>query len=276
MSQQETLLVSGASGHLGQLVLQALLKHKGTKIIATTRDPSKLKEFAARGVDVRKADFNKAEGLAEAFAGATRLLLISTDTVGSRTLQHKNAIAAAKKAGVKHIVYTSLPNPDRSLALVAPEHLETEIALAESGLSFTILRNNLYTNYLEPAYQQALASGLLFGARKGSRVAYVTREDCADAAADALRSSETVNAICDVAGSESLSLEELADVFSRVSGKTIKAQDVSYDDFLKGLLGAGVPKPMAEMLASFEKAIAQGTLAAPGRSPTSVQEYFKR
>ncbi len=276
MSEQETLLVSGASGHLGTLVLQSLLKTKDLKIIATTRDPSKLKDFADRGVEVRKADFSDASSLDGAFKGATRLLLISTDAVGARTAQHTNAINAAKKAGVKHIIYTSVPNPDRSLALVAKEHTETEVALEASGLTYTILRNNLYTDYLEPSYQQALKSGLLFGARKGSPVAYVTRHDCAEAAAKALSSSDSFNAIYDVAGPESVSLDDLAAIFSRASGKTIKAVDVPYADFLGGLIGSGLDKNLAEVLATFEKAIAQGTLVSTGKATTSVQQFFNR
>ena len=144
-------LVTGASGHLGQLVITNLLEiHKipASKIIATTRKPETLAALKAKGVDVRAADFDDTANLVKAFKGATRLLLISTDAMdrpGHRLEQHKNAIAAAEKAGVEHVLYTSLPKPDTSAILFAPDHVGTEKALADSGLQGgTGLRNNWY------------------------------------------------------------------------------------------------------------------------------------
>ncbi len=164
-------LVTGASGHLGQLVITNLLEtHKipANKIIATTRKPETLAALKAKGVDVRAADFDDTATLVKAFKGATRLLLISTDALdrpGHRLEQHKNAIAAAEKAGVDHILYTSLPKPDTSAILFAPDHVGTEKTLAASSLKgWTVLRSNWYFENLFYALPSAIKSGTLYTA----------------------------------------------------------------------------------------------------------------
>ncbi len=140
----QTLLVTGAAGQLGRRVVEYLLERKAGPIIATTRDPSKLADLAAKGVEVRAADFDKPEALGPAFAGADRLLLISTDAVyvpGQRLAQHKAAISAAEKVGVKHIVYTSLPSPKpNSESIIEDDHFWTEQAIAASSMSWTFMR----------------------------------------------------------------------------------------------------------------------------------------
>ena len=159
----DTLLVTGASGQLGRRVLAHLLDTCAVppaRLIAVTRDPAKLADFAARGVEVRRGDFDDPGSLGEAFKGAGRLLLISTDaldTPGRRLAQHQAAIAAAKTAGVRHIVYTSMPNPDGSPIPFAPDHLGTEQALALSGRGWTILRNAWYFENLAFSLPGALA-----------------------------------------------------------------------------------------------------------------------
>ena len=163
-----TLLVTGASGHLGRQVVELLLDTHAGHIIATTRNPEKLADLAARGVEVRGADFDDPESLPAAFAGAERLLLISTDAADGtdrRARQHIHAVKAAEQAGVAHVLYTSLINPGpESPILIAPDHAATEQALAESALDWTVLRNNMYTDYLLQSLPQAVASGKLTAA----------------------------------------------------------------------------------------------------------------
>src|SRR5437764_1039909 len=140
--------LTGANGHLGRLVIQNLLeKVPANQILATTRQPEKLADFAARGVVVRHADLNNPATLPAAFAGANRLLIISTDSLENRAEQHRAAIDAAVQAGVKHLVYTSAPSPDANSAnIILKTHGETEAALQASGVKYTSLRNNIYNN----------------------------------------------------------------------------------------------------------------------------------
>jgi len=189
MANQPTLLVTGASGHLGRRAAEILLETKAGKVIAGTRDPSKIADLAAKGAEIRKVDFDD-PALADAFKGVDRLLLISTDaldTPGKRLKQHKAAIEDAKKAGVKHIVYTSMPKPEPGSPIpFAPDHYGTEQALAESGIGWTVLRNSWYQENLFHSLPQVLASGKWFSAAGDGKVAHVSREDAAYAAAAAL------------------------------------------------------------------------------------------
>jgi len=221
MTTTDTLLVTGASGHLGKLVLDALLANGVKNVIATTRDVTKLADYSARGVAVRAADFAKPETLKVGFQGATRLLLISTDAIGSRVAQHKAAIDAAVKAGVKHIIYTSWPNANSSPAAVSPDHFETENAIIASGLSYTILRNFSYAENLLLSLPTAIAIGGLYGTAGDGRVAYVTRQDCAQAAAAALTATTTKNEILVFTGPRAVSDQKLVAIVCDVIGKPL-------------------------------------------------------
>ncbi|MGH8025616.1 MAG: NmrA family NAD(P)-binding protein, partial [Pseudoxanthomonas sp.] len=178
-SASPTLLVTGVAGHLGRALLGHLLdtlKIPPGRIIATTRKPETLVELAARGVDVRAADFDDPASLVPAFTGADRLLLVSTDALmqpGQRLAQHRNAIDAAVQAGVKHVVYTSMPAPETSLVRFAPDHLGTEQALASSPLSWTVLRNAWYFENLLHSVPGALAGGQWFSAAGEGGIAYI-------------------------------------------------------------------------------------------------------
>src|SRR5271170_4367258 len=167
MTSERTLFVTGASGHLGRRVVELLLETGAANIVAGTRKPEKLADLAARGVVVRPADFEEPKGLRTAFVGVDRVLIISTDAIdrpGRRLAQHQAAVAAAAGAGVKHAVYTSMPNPETSPVVFAPDHLGTEQALKASGMSWTILRDCWYTDYLVPGLAAAVASGKLVSA----------------------------------------------------------------------------------------------------------------
>jgi NAD(P)H dehydrogenase (quinone) len=190
----DRLLVTGASGHFGQRVLHHLLNTLGvpaSRIIATTRRTATLSEWAAKGVTVRASDFDAPASLEAAFLGASRVLLISTDPIGKRLAQHQAAIDAAVKAGVDHVIYTSMPTPEKSLVSFAPEHAGTEAALAKSALpGWTVLRNNWYFETLFMSMPSTLASGKWFTATNGGRAAMMARDDLARAAAAALAGAD--------------------------------------------------------------------------------------
>ncbi|WP_138756373.1 SDR family oxidoreductase [Paenibacillus sinopodophylli] len=221
-TKKETLLVTSASGQLGQLALQCLLDHYDGPIIATTRNTEKLAKFAERGVIVRQADFNQPESLLSAFVGANRLLLISTDALETRINQQRNAIQAAVQAGIKHIVYTSSMNPMPGMAnWTATDHYATEEAIRESGVSYTILRNSMYTENLIQTLAHTLATDKYVAATGEGTIAYVTRKDCAIAAAAALVSSNTDNRIFNITGPEAISGHNIAQVLSEIAKKRI-------------------------------------------------------
>lgn len=280
------LLVTGASGHLGRRVLELLLDRKAGPLIATTRNPDSLKELAARGVEVRRADFDNEADLARAFRGAGRVLLISTDALdrpGRRVAQHRAAIRALEAAGVKHVVYTSLPNPyPGSPVAIADDHRETEAALAASRLDFTILRNNLYTELLLQSLKSAIASGQFVTARGTGATAYVTREDCARAAAAALAEPSTGRRTLDVTGPAALTGDELVAIASELAGRKIVHVPVPPDALIQGMVEHGLPRPVAELFASFDVGIQKGDLSGitdtvqrlTGRAPQSVRDFL--
>lgn len=278
-------LVTGASGQLGKRVLELLLAADADTIIATTRTPDKLADFAEQGVIVRQADFDDPASLDEAFKGADRLLLISTDAVGEsdkRITQHQNAVAAAEKAGIKHVVYTSLLNPIDSPVVFAPDHAGTEKALADSSIGWTILRNNVYMDMLVPTLNRALQSGQLFKAAGDGKVSYVTREDCAQAAAAALLSTFDETRILDITGPDTLSQAELAELTASITGKPLAYVPIELEAVIEGMVSAGLPQPIAEIYASFDTAIAQDTFETvssafedlTGQKPTSVKAFL--
>lgn len=279
---KQTVLVTGASGHLGQLVLAELVKNKKTNIIATTRDISKLNSLASQGVSVRSADFNNSEALVKAFEGADKLLLISTDAIGARLEQHKNAINAAKKAGVKHIIYTSWPNPTTSKALVADDHAATELLIKESGLSYTILRNFYYANNLLHSLPNAVAMGAIYGTAGKGKVAYVTREDCAKAAAGALESTSFENKVYDITGPRAITTDELAGILSEVVGKKIPYVDLTEADFKAALVKSGLPELWADVYVSFdvanklgeEEKVSSAVKELSGHSPQDIADFL--
>jgi NAD(P)H dehydrogenase (quinone) len=283
---QATLLVTGASGQLGRRVIELLQETYNGPIIAATRTPAKLSSFGRNYVSVRRADFEDPASLDESFAGVDRLLLISTDAVdipGRRIQQHVNAVKAAERAGVKHVVYTSIIHSGpESPAFVVPDHVATEAALAESSLGWTVLRENIYMDLQLMSLGQALQSGTLANAIDSGKAAYITREDCARAAAAALSSSFEGRRTLEITGPEAVSQEEIAALASQISGKEIRYVPLDVETLVGYMTGAGMPRPVAEAYATFDTAIAQGEFDAvssavedlTGRKPQSIGEFL--
>jgi NAD(P)H dehydrogenase (quinone) len=282
-------LVTGASGHLGQAVINHLLttyEIPANKVIATTRDVAKLAELAAKGVNVRDADFDDEAQLTKAFAGATRLLLISTSNLepGVRLGQHIRAVNAAEKAGVSHVVYTSLPRAETSAVLFAPDHAGTEKALAASKLTgWTVLRNNWYFENLFHSMPQALKSGTQYSAAGQGKVAHIARDDLARAAASALSSDKGGKTVNTLSGAKEYTTDEIAKLVSAATGKPLAVVQVPVEGLVQGMLGAGLPEVVARTFASFDVAIAKGDLsgnagdykALTGAEPQSFEAWLK-
>lgn len=248
----QTLLVTGASGHFGRIAVEELLARGATKVIAGTRDPAKLGELKAKGVEIRKVDFDDAGSLGAAFDGVDRVLIISTDGIGKRVAQQTAAVSAAKAAGVKHIVYTSAPaarpNADAGLGV---EHFWTEVAIANSGLDFTILRDHMYAeNNLADAVH-VVASGQLFGLIGDRGTAYVTRADAARTAAGALLTAEG-KSIDDVTGPAAITNVERAALYSKITGKPVTSIALPPADLKAGMVAAGLPEGFAGALVAFQ------------------------
>jgi NAD(P)H dehydrogenase (quinone) len=280
------LLVTGASGNLGKTVVAELRRLGAKKVIAATRTPGKHRELAALGVEEREADFDRPETLQTAFRGVERLLLISTDSLHSpdvRIKQHRAAIHAAVNAGVKHVVYTSLPNAHPTEGPSIPDdHFWTEAALFESGIDWTILRNNLYAEVILRFAQFALKTGKLVSATQSQGRSYVTREDCARTAAAALLNS-TGKTIYDVTGPASVTHEQIAAILSRLSGKSIQHVNATPEEVEKGLVAAGIPPFAARGVRGLDEEASRGyqAIVTPtvssftGRVPMSVENFLQ-
>ena len=258
-----TIAITGASGGLGRavadLVLQIVDPREG---VLTTRRPEALADLAERGAEVRRADFADAGTLSAAFAGVDRLLLISTDAVGSRLDQQRAAIAAAAGAGVAHVVYTSVPEPvPANPALVVPDHGGTEQALRDSGLRWTMLRNNLYAHMQVPGIEQAAAAGRLVTNTGTGGAAYVTREDCAAAAAAVLTQDGHEDRAYDITGPEAVSATGFVALAREIAGREVELVDVDDAAYAAGLRAAGLPDVAAELITSFGASIRDGFLA---------------
>lgn len=285
-SSTSRLLVTGAGGHLGRLVVGHLLdtlKIAPDRIIATTRDPEKLADLAARGVTVRAADFARPETLPAAFEGADRLLLISTLSVGTRVAEHKAAIDAAVAAGVQHVLYTSIPNPVEPELLIVHDHARTEELLAASPLAgWTALRNNWYFENLLLAIPQLLSTGQWFSASQGGRIAYIARSDLALAAASALANGGDGKRALTLGGDTAYSTAELAEIVGRAFNTTITEVRVTREQLEQGMVAAGLPAHVANVLGSAEVHIAKGRLgevtgdvrALIGHAPQTLESWL--
>lgn len=258
-----TYLVTGASGQLGQLVVDHLktLVPAGD-IVALVRSDEARKAYEAKGIATRLGDYEDPESLRAAFAGVDRLLLISASEVGKRAAQHKNVLDAAKAAGVGFIAYTSILNADHSGMALAEEHLETEAALRSSGIPHAILRNGWYSENTSGSVDHALSLGQHFGAAGDGRLAMAPRQDYAEAAAVVLAGDGHEGKTYELAGDSDFTLSEYAALLSELSGKDVAYVNLDEESYKNALVGAGLPEGLAAVLADSDAKAANGALAS--------------
>ncbi|MFI5719500.1 SDR family oxidoreductase [Nocardia sp. NPDC051750] len=257
-----TIAVTGATGHLGRLVVAALIERgvDPSTVVAVVRDAAKATDLTARGVQVRVADYTDRDALTAALDGVGKLLLISGSEVGQRIAQHGNVVDAATAAGVRFVAYTSLLDAQRSPLSLAAEHKATEDLLTESGLDVALLRNGWYWENYASAVDTAEATGSLFGSGGTGRVAGAARKDYAEAAAEVLLADDQAGKVYELGGDERLTYKEFAEVLSGIVGKSVAYQDLPADEYAKVLENGGVPAPMAAFLAATDAGIAVGAL----------------
>jgi NAD(P)H dehydrogenase (quinone) len=265
------IAITGATGQLGRLVIAELLKKTPAReVVAVVRDPAKAVDLAASGVTIRQASYDDRAALEAAFEGVERVLLISSNELGSRVVQHGNVIAAARDAGVKLLAYTSVLHADRSTLGLAKEHLETEKVLADSGVPFTLLRNGWYTENYTASIPTVLAHGVLAGSAGEGRISSTGRQDYAEAAAAVLTGPIEAGKVHELAGDESYTLVDLAAEISRQSGRSVSYQDLPEADYAALLLQAGLPAPYAELIADSSRGAGAGDLFDSGRELSNL------
>lgn len=263
----DTIFVTGASGKLGRAVIGHLLASQSvapSRIIAGTRQPETLADLSARGVVVRKADFDDQQGLAEAFAGADTVLVISTDALdgaGTRLRQHRAAIAAARDAGARRIAYTSLPDPAGSKVTFAPDHLQSEEAVRATGLVHLIFRNSWYQENLFHSLPNALKSGQWYTSAGQGGTAFVARDDIASAIAAALANPPATGTTYTLTGTQAYTNDEVAALVSEVTGKPLQVVHLTDEQLAGGIKAAGLPEAVIPTLVSFDTATRAGNLA---------------
>ncbi len=278
------IVITGATGQLGRLVIASLLKKiPAASLVAAVRNVEKAKDIAALGVQVRQADYNQPASWNAALQGADKVLLISSSEIGQRTQQHRAVIDAAKRAGVKLLAYTSVLHADTSVLGLASEHRQTEAAIRASGLPFVLLRNGWYTENYAMGIPTALSLGAVYGCAGDGRIASSARADYAEAAAVVLTSDNPAGKVYELAGDTSYTLSEFAAEISRQSGKAINYVNLPEAEYKKALLGTGLPEFLAELLANSDTGASKGALFDDGKQlskligrPTSALETAVR
>lgn len=278
------IAITGATGQLGQHVIESLLKTvPASQIVAIVRNPAKATALSQQGITVRQADYSDEAAFTTALQGIDKLLLISSSEVRQRAPQHRNVINAAKAAHVKFIAYTSLLHADTSPLGLADEHVATEQMLAESGIAYALLRNGWYTeNYLASA-PAALEHGVFIGAADEGKIASATRADYAAAAARVISEDGHAGKTYELAGDAGWTLSQLAAELAKQSGKKVVYQNLSEADFAAALKGVGLPAGLADMLADSDTGASKGGLFDDshtlskliGRPTTSLADSVK-
>ncbi|MFC5410794.1 SDR family oxidoreductase [Larkinella bovis] len=278
------IAITGASGHLGKATLEFLrTKTSPDSLVALVRDPAKVADLAAQGIQVRAGDYDDSASLVASLAGIDTLVLISSSVTGpERVRQHTNVIEAAKEAGVKHVFYTSAPKPSLEARFTpAIDHFLTEELLKESGLTYTIFRNSIYLDVLPGLVGNAAETGQLFYPAGEGKVSFVLRADIAEGLANALTTEGHENKIYEIGAPLSWSFKDIAAVLSQ-NGKTVEYIDIPTRAFEAELM-KHLPAPVAKVYTGLAEAIKHNELNEPdpalenllGRTPVSLAEFLK-
>ncbi len=255
------IVVTAATGKLGSLVVDGLLARvPAAEVAVAVRAPDKAKPLAARGVEVRHADYAKPQTLEHAFRSGDKVLLISSSEMGQRAVQHEACVAAAKRAGVALLAYTSILHSEHNKMLLAGEHTITEKAIRASGLPFVFLRNGWYLENYTEHLAPALEHGVILGSAGNGRIAAAARADYAAAAVAVLTGTAGRGDIHELAGDASFTMADLAAEVSRQSGKVVVYKDLPVDEYKAALIGLGLPAPYAEALSDSDVGITRGEL----------------
>lgn len=273
--------VTGSTGQLGKIVIEQLKKKvPAENIAALARNTQKA---AGLGLEVREFDYDNPEKLQSALSGIDNLLLISASEVGKRVVQHTNVIEAAKKAGIKWIIYTSLLHADSSSLSLAGEHIATEKALKDSGIDYTILRNGWYTENYTGSVQGAIAGGAFLGSAGDGKISAAVRADFAEAAAAVVSDESHKGKVYELAGDESFTLTDLAGEISRQTGKNIPYNNLPESEYAAILKKVGLPEGLSLAIAGWDVGASKGDLFDDsrqlskliGRPTTSLSEAVK-
>ncbi|RFA06960.1 NAD(P)-dependent oxidoreductase [Subtercola boreus] len=280
-----SIVVTGATGHLGRLALTHLLARgvAASDIVAAGRNPEKVDALKSLGVRTAVIDFADPATLAAAFEGADTLLLVSGSDLGGRVEQHRNAIDAAKTAGISRIVYTSAPRADSTDLILAPEHKATEEYLRASGVPFTILRNNWYTENYASTLAQVAGTGVYAASTGEGRVASASREDYAEAAAVVLTTDGHEGAVYELSGDTAWNGSDFAATLSEVLGRAVAFEPLTPDAHTAALRAAGLDDGTVGFVVGLDANIATGALdkssddlsALIGRPTTPVADTLR-
>ncbi|MCZ2818062.1 NmrA family NAD(P)-binding protein [Modestobacter sp. VKM Ac-2984] len=256
------ITVTGATGQLGRLVVTGLLDAgvPAGEVVAVVRDPEKAGDLAARGVQVRRAEYGDRASLESALQGSDRLLLVSGNEVGQRVAQHGNVLRAAKAAGVGLVAYTSAPKVDDTPLPLAPEHAATERLIADVGLPAVVLRNNWYLENYDQQIRTAAETGEVVGSSGAGKIAAATRADFAAGAVAVLTAAEPEPGVVELGGDQAFTLADLAAAVAAETGREVTYRDLSAEEHVQFLLGQGLPQETAEFVVGLDQSIAQGAL----------------
>ena len=256
-----SIVVTGATGQFGRHAIEALLARgvPAAEIVATGRAIDKIGDLAARGVTVRKADFDDPATLKDAFAGADKILLVSGSEPGKRIPQHRNAVDAAKEAGVSLLAYTSAPRADATELKLAEEHAATERYIRDSGVPYAFLRNSWYFEVYTAQIPAQLEHGITGAAGEG-KISAAARADYAEGAAAVLVAPEQAGKVYELGGDTAFTMAEYAAELSRQTGKPVEYHDVPLEEHTAKLEGYGMPRPLAEVIADIDAGIKRGDI----------------
>jgi NAD(P)H dehydrogenase (quinone) len=284
------ILITGATGQFGTATINALLQKgmEANQISGLVRNESKASDLKAKGINLVMGNYEDYASLIAAFKGVDKLLFISASDMVERLAQHERVIKAAIEAGVKHIVYTSFERKNNTenspIWLITRAHLNSEKLLKESGVTYTILRNNLYMDFI-PVFigEKVVETGTIYLPANSGKAGVALRAEMAEATANVLAASGHDNKVYNFSNTETYSYRDVAKYISEATGKDIQYISPSKDEYIQTLTKAGVPLEYVELFASFAIAQAQDDLDSSsadlenllGRKPTSLKEYLK-